>query len=66
MFSTLFEAYGHVHKIDCWYESRSHLKNLEAHVRNSQVNFGAFPVSCWVEANAVHFQFTGNLQDLEI
>lgn len=43
-----------------------HLKNLQAHVRNSQVNFGAFPVGCWVEADAIHLQFTGDFKDLEV
>lgn len=44
----------------------SHLENLKAHMSNSQINFGAFPVSGWVEADTVHLQFTGNLQDLEV
>ncbi len=48
------------------YESSIHLKNLKAHVRNSQINFGALSVSCWVEADAVHLQFTGNLEDLKV
>lgn len=42
------------------------LKNLKAHVSNSQIDLGALSVSRWVEADAIHFQFTDNLQDLEI
>lgn len=33
---------------------------------DSQIDLGALSVSCWVEANSVHLQFTSNLQDLEI
>lgn len=46
--------------------SDAHLKHLKAHVSNGQVDLGAFPVGRWVEADAVHLQFTRNLQDLEI
>lgn len=44
----------------------SHLKNLQAHMSHGQIDLGAFPVGCWVEANSVQLQFTSNLQDLEI
>lgn len=46
--------------------SSSHLKNLQAHMGNGQINFGAFSVSGWVEADTIHLQFTDNFQDLEI
>lgn len=46
--------------------SHSHLKNLNAHMSDSEIDLGAFSVRCGVEAHAVHFQFPGDLQDLEI
>lgn len=52
---------GYMHKEDIWIWSSSHLKNLQAHVSDREVDLGAFAISCWVEADAVHFQFTGDL-----
>lgn len=33
---------------------------------HSQVDLGSLPVGCRVEADAVHLQFAGDLQDLVI
>lgn len=52
---------GYMHKEDIWIQSSGHLKNLQAHVSDREVDLGAFAISCWVEADAVHFQFTGDL-----
>lgn len=41
-------------------KGRRYLKNLKAHVRNRQINFGVFPVCCWMETNTIHLQFAGN------
>lgn len=44
----------------------NHLKNLKAHIGNSEVDLGAFTVCCWVETDTIQFQFTSNLQNLKI
>lgn len=35
-------------------------------MRNSQVDLGSLPIGGRVETDAVHLQFTGDLQDLEV
>lgn len=51
---------------ESWHAGSNHLKNLKAHVSNSQIDLGALPVGRWMETDAVHLQFAGNLQDLKI
>lgn len=43
-----------------------YLKDLQAHVCDSQVDLGALSVSGGMKANPIHLQFTSNLQNLEI
>lgn len=43
-----------------------HLENLKAHVGNSQVDLGSLSVGCRMKTDAVHLQFAGDLQDLEV
>lgn len=43
-----------------------YLEHEDTHVGNSQVNLGPLPVRSRVKPDAVHFQFSGNFEHLEI
>lgn len=47
-------------------KTTSHLEDLQAYVSHGQIDLRSLAIGCWVEADAVHLQFTGDLQNLKV